>query len=244
MADGVKTTEQLLAERQSTHGEYSEHARATQSILRVLQAERRWPQLSDMQKESLHMLAHKMGRIVTGNPDIADHWDDIAGYSKLISQRLEKPIEPSDIGRDVYMALALAWGTTRDEAKRRTLELANSGGRELGADEVEHIRDVQRAMTERLGQETRMARTHPNARVPTVLKTEAGEFRVGDLVEYKTSVFSDSHVGRILAFEHLTHAGSAPTIRSVRISVGSSDQWVDINPHLIRPAPQSERGVA
>lgn len=83
-----QTTEQLLAERAKTHGEYSEHARCTQSIMRALQRERGWDGLSDIQKESLHMFAHKMGRVVTGNPDIHDHWDDIAGYAKLVSQRI------------------------------------------------------------------------------------------------------------------------------------------------------------
>jgi hypothetical protein len=81
----------LLAERGSTHGEFTEHARATQSILRVLMAERRWEGLSDIQREALHMFAHKMGRIVTGNPDHLDHWDDIAGYARLVSDRLRRP---------------------------------------------------------------------------------------------------------------------------------------------------------
>lgn len=118
------TTEELLAERGKTHGEYGEHARCTQSILRVLQAERGYPALSDMQKETLHMIAHKMGRIVTGNPNIADHYDDIAGYAKLISQRLEKPIDIVEISSDMYAAAAIGWNCTRDEAKLRIHSLA------------------------------------------------------------------------------------------------------------------------
>lgn len=83
-------TEELLAERAKTHGEYSEHARCTQSIMRAMMGERNWEGLSDIQKESLHMFAHKMGRIVTGNPNIHDHWDDIAGYARLVSERIPK----------------------------------------------------------------------------------------------------------------------------------------------------------
>ena len=118
---GNLTTEQILAQRQTTHGEYSEHARCTQAVLRALQAERGWPTLSDMQKETLHMIAHKMGRVVTGNPDVADHWDDIAGYSRLISQRLENPVAPIQLNEDLYQALALAWNCSREEAVRRAL---------------------------------------------------------------------------------------------------------------------------
>lgn len=82
------STERLLAERQSTHGEYAEHAAATQSIMDVLRSHRNWSVLPPMVRETLHMIAHKMGRIVTGDPCHQDHYDDIAGYATLISQRL------------------------------------------------------------------------------------------------------------------------------------------------------------
>ena len=90
--------DKILNERAKTHGDYTEHARCTQNILRALQSERNWPDLTDDQRETLHMIAHKMGRVVTGNPDIADHWDDMAGYSKLSGDRVRERLaaEPSD----------------------------------------------------------------------------------------------------------------------------------------------------
>lgn len=81
-------TTKLLNERQKTHGEYSDHARVTQSILTIMTNEPGWHKLSDIQKESLHMFAHKIGRIMVGDPNINDHWDDIAGYAKLVSDRI------------------------------------------------------------------------------------------------------------------------------------------------------------
>ena len=33
--------------------------------------------------------SHKLGRIINGNPDKVDHWTDIAGYAKLVADRLE-----------------------------------------------------------------------------------------------------------------------------------------------------------
>ena len=86
------STEKLLEERGKTHGEYSEHAYCTQSIMRALQTQRNWDKLSDIQKETLHMIAHKLGRIVTGDPNIKDHYDDIAGYAVLVSQRLGRTL--------------------------------------------------------------------------------------------------------------------------------------------------------
>lgn len=112
------STEKLLAERRNTHGEYADHARCTQAILRACQAEKNWPILSDIMKESIHMIAHKLGRIVSGTPDVADHWADIAGYAVLVQHRIENPVEayPSD---DIWSALARGWNCSIEEAKQR-----------------------------------------------------------------------------------------------------------------------------
>jgi len=78
----------ILAERAKSHGDYRDHARVTQSILDTLRSGPKWDVLNFCQKESLHMFAHKMGRIVAGDPNHKDHWDDIGGYAKLISDQL------------------------------------------------------------------------------------------------------------------------------------------------------------
>jgi hypothetical protein len=36
------------------------------------------------------MIAHKIGRIIAGDPDFRDHWDDLAGYATLIAQKCTK----------------------------------------------------------------------------------------------------------------------------------------------------------
>ena len=117
-------TVKLLADRGKTHGEYRDHARATQGIMRVLMAEKNWSTLPDIMKESLHMFAHKMGRVVTGDPFIADHWFDIEGYSRLVRERLELVKADPD---DIYTIFAKATGVSRDEAKKR-MHMAAYGG--------------------------------------------------------------------------------------------------------------------
>jgi hypothetical protein len=42
-----------------------------------------WSRLRPAQKESLHMIVHKIHRVLTGNADHDDHWDDMAGYAVL-----------------------------------------------------------------------------------------------------------------------------------------------------------------
>lgn len=84
----------ILAERARTHGDYAEHANLTQSIkllLRSAEARRtREERITAEEWEALDMIAHKIGRILAGNPHHEDHWRDIAGYATLVADRLER----------------------------------------------------------------------------------------------------------------------------------------------------------
>jgi len=86
----VDATKALLSERGKTHGDYSRHAAITQDLKRCLQfwlnkrGEDGQPDLSDEAKETLDMIAHKIGRVIAGQWDHPDHWRDIAGYASLV----------------------------------------------------------------------------------------------------------------------------------------------------------------
>ena len=84
--------EETLASREKTHGKYSNHARVTQRIKRILFEEisNCSAFLTDSQWETLDMIAHKIGRIIAGNPNEPDHWHDIAGYAELIVRELRE----------------------------------------------------------------------------------------------------------------------------------------------------------
>ena len=49
-----------------------------------------WPGLTDAQREALEMVAHKIGRILNGDPNYHDSWHDIVGYAKLVADRLQR----------------------------------------------------------------------------------------------------------------------------------------------------------
>ncbi len=84
----VTPTEQLLAERYKTNGNYSDKAAFIQNVKHLMRLSTGWHKLSASQKESVDMIAHKLGRIMTGDPNHKDHWDDIAGYAALIARDL------------------------------------------------------------------------------------------------------------------------------------------------------------
>ena len=77
-----------LAERGSRYGPFTGHARITQDLKHIMQTTNGWKKLSSDQKESLEMIAHKIGRILNGDPNYDDSWVDIAGYAKLVGDRL------------------------------------------------------------------------------------------------------------------------------------------------------------
>ena len=78
----------ILAAREKTHGDYTEHALITQYLKDSMRSFAGWDRLTPAMRESLDMTAHKIGRILAGDANHNDHWDDIAGYSRLVSLRV------------------------------------------------------------------------------------------------------------------------------------------------------------
>ncbi len=75
----------LLEERQKTHGLFIDHARITKRFKTILadECEIMGKQLTPDQEEALHMIFHKIGRMIAGDISFVDHWDDVAGYARL-----------------------------------------------------------------------------------------------------------------------------------------------------------------
>lgn len=84
----MREISETLKERRSEHGDFTDHARIAQRLKTVLKMEQL--QLSDIQNEALDMILHKIARIAAGNPNHKDHWHDIAGYAKLVEERIEE----------------------------------------------------------------------------------------------------------------------------------------------------------
>lgn len=84
----MKAIETVLAERGSTHGDFTENSAISQQIKNAMRTGLNWSKLSTCQREALDMTAHKIGRLLSGDPNFADHWVDISGYINLVIQRL------------------------------------------------------------------------------------------------------------------------------------------------------------
>lgn len=86
------TIESILEERQKTHGEFAKHAAIAQDLKSIVLLHRPGT-LSLAQREALDMIMHKIARILNGNPNHKDHWNDIAGYATLVARELNKTPE-------------------------------------------------------------------------------------------------------------------------------------------------------
>jgi hypothetical protein len=82
------TLEATLAAHQNSHGDFTDNARIIQALKDAMHLEPGWERLTSVQREALEMIIHKIGRILSGNPNVADHWHDIAGYAKLVEDRI------------------------------------------------------------------------------------------------------------------------------------------------------------
>ena len=75
-----------LSTREKTHGSYPSTARVSQSLKDAMRSAPNWIRLTDIQAESLEMIAVKIARILCGEPDFPDHWEDVLGYAKLATK--------------------------------------------------------------------------------------------------------------------------------------------------------------
>ena len=80
----------ILAERGSRYGRFDAHALVTQQLKQALTFGANWNSLEPDAKEALEMIVHKIGRILSGDPDYDDSWVDICGYSQLIVDRIRR----------------------------------------------------------------------------------------------------------------------------------------------------------
>jgi hypothetical protein len=81
----------ILDERGSRYGNFMDHATITYRLKEVARdfAAQHGKHFAYDQCEAFDMIFHKLGRILNGDPNYADSWIDIAGYAKLVADRLE-----------------------------------------------------------------------------------------------------------------------------------------------------------
>lgn len=88
--------DKVLAERGNRYGDFTDHAKIAQALQQTMHggingiSRTNWYKLDDVQRQALTVIADKIARILSGDPNYDDNWIDIQGYAKLAQDRLPK----------------------------------------------------------------------------------------------------------------------------------------------------------
>lgn len=86
----MENIDDTLKERGKRYGEFRDHAKISQVIKESMCIWDGWSKLDPFHKEALEMIAHKIARILNGDPNYHDSWHDIVGYAKLVADEILK----------------------------------------------------------------------------------------------------------------------------------------------------------
>jgi predicted HAD superfamily Cof-like phosphohydrolase len=77
------TPDAILGERGNRYGSFKDNANSVQDFMRIYERESNWKYCSNYVKETIHMIIHKMARIIHGDVFYDDSYKDIIGYATL-----------------------------------------------------------------------------------------------------------------------------------------------------------------
>jgi spore coat protein CotF len=83
----ISPVEATLYERGTRYGDFTHHAGIAQDLQDLMRSHG-WGNLNQVQRQALTVIADKIARILSGDPNYADNWHDIQGYAKLVEDRL------------------------------------------------------------------------------------------------------------------------------------------------------------
>ena len=91
------SVDNTLAERGARYGDFTDHAELAQELQDIMRGFRKlgpqgqivnpWAKLDSVKRQALTVIADKIARILSGDPDYTDNWHDIQGYAKLAEDR-------------------------------------------------------------------------------------------------------------------------------------------------------------
>jgi len=95
----------MSVENAQTNGSFAATSTMSQTLKDVMRSSPNWDQLSDSQKESLELIAQRVARVLIGDKDYREHWNDVAGYAMLGGENPKKTSMPQ-VTLDLTKALS------------------------------------------------------------------------------------------------------------------------------------------
>ena len=82
--------DETLDQRARRYGEYANVSSTSQDLKMIVRNGANYHMLEPEMLESLDLICNKISRIVNGDCNYIDSWHDIAGYAKLVEDKLNK----------------------------------------------------------------------------------------------------------------------------------------------------------
>ena len=157
------SVDNTLAERGARYGDFTDHAELAQELQDIMRGFRKlgpqgqivnpWAKLDSVKRQALTVIADKIARILSGDPNYTDNWHDIQGYAKLAEDRcFDTTLPQFAFPNERNPALAnLCYGTKLENAADRdahgtTARGERVGGAKLTAEQVLAIREDTRTL--------------------------------------------------------------------------------------------------
>jgi hypothetical protein len=84
------TINDILNQRERTHGNFPEQAMTAQALKGLLAGTPNWPHMEPYMREALELICTKLSRMCHGNFNHVDAPLDVSGYAELMVKQLER----------------------------------------------------------------------------------------------------------------------------------------------------------
>lgn len=88
-----EVVESTLEARELDYGDFAEGSEVFAALINAMGLGKRWNDVEGYQLNALVMIAHKISRLLNGNPNHRDGWHDIAGYATLAERELARRVQ-------------------------------------------------------------------------------------------------------------------------------------------------------
>lgn len=92
----INEIDAILLERGKTHGDFRTQAWVAQELKACVENGPNWMLMTADKREAIHMVLHKISRIVCGDHNAEDHYCDIIGYTTLVLNDIRKRSRKDD----------------------------------------------------------------------------------------------------------------------------------------------------
>jgi len=106
-----------LDERGKRYGDYAPKAHYMQQLKDGMRCQPSWTSVRGYQRETLDMIMHKIARIVHGDPDYVDSWQDIAGYATLVVKELTSGAQEKTSTKPIFTSSPISAGNLAEVYK-------------------------------------------------------------------------------------------------------------------------------